>query len=245
MKRVAVLENDDMDRSLLEAHIQRYFRDEGTPVRVDSFDGAQSLVHAFVLGTYDLLVFDCLLSEHGPSGIDVLRDLRRRGEDAPAVIVSSSPDFAVEGYGVGVVAYLLKPLSYGHVKTELDRLGVSVAPRARRTVSLPGSVPFDPAGYVLVHSSGHYVVFKGTDGASEKRLWASFSEAREALGPWSQFFQCTRGVLVNLDFVSDLDGSDFVLYDGRRVPISRRLLPTARTAMAEWGFSRMREEGRR
>ena len=82
-------------------------------------------------------------------------------------------------------------------------------------------------------------------GNSEKRLRASFSEAREALGPWSQFFQCTRGVLVNLDFVSDLDGSDFVLYDGRRVPISRRLLPTARTAMAEWGFSRMREEGRR
>lgn len=239
--RVAVLENDGADRSLLEAHLQRYFRDAGDPPRVDSFASAESLARGFVPGAYDLLVFDCILSEHGPSGMDVLRDLRRRGEAAPAVIVSSSPDFAVEGYGAGVVAYLLKPLSYGHLQTELDRLFCTRAPRAGRTISLPGSAPFDPAECVIVQSSGHYVLFRGAADAPERRLRASFSQTREELAPWPQFFQCTRGVLVNLDFVSSLDGGDFVLYDGRRVPVSRRLLSAARTAMAEQGFSRLRD----
>ncbi len=53
-----------------------------------------------------------------------------------------------------------------------------------------------------------------------------------------RFFLCSRGVLVNLEHAEDFDGTDFILKDGKRIPVSRDLAKAARQAFGDFLFGR-------
>lgn len=246
--RVAILEDDAKFRRRLTAYLTGYFQEDAAQAAttrpagpdVSGFGTREELLAAYAHGRFDLLVFDCLLGDGKASGVDVLRELRGKGEKAPAILVTTSPDFAVEGYGVGALSYLLKPVSYGQVKVELDRLGFAGRRVPRQTLTLPGGVELDPTEVDSVFSCGHYMGFHEARSGLQRRARVTFAKTEDLLAPWPQFFHCARGVLVNLDFVERLDGADFVLFDGRRIPVSRRLLPAARERIARHEFDRMR-----
>lgn len=56
----------------------------------------------------DLLFLDVLLGEE--NGLDVAAALRRTLPDLSIVLVSCSPDFALDGYKVHPLDYLVKPI---------------------------------------------------------------------------------------------------------------------------------------
>ena len=43
-----------------------------------------------------------------------------------------------------------------------------------------------------------------------------------------RFYQCNRGVVINLEHAVDFDGTGFRLDNGSNVPVSRKLLKNAR-----------------
>lgn len=65
-----------------------------------------------------------------------------------------------------------------------------------------------------------------------RELCASLTDGR--------FFQCSRGVIVNMEHAGDFDGTDFVLKNGKRVPVSRELARDARMAFGDFLFGRRR-----
>ena len=60
-----------------------------------------------------------------------------------------------------------------------------------------------------------------------------------------RFFLCSRGVLVSMEHAEDFDGTDFILKGGKRVPVSRDLAKTARTAFGDYLFNDFKSFGRR
>ena len=53
----------------------------------------------------------------------------------------------------------------------------------------------------------------------------------------SRFYQCNRGVVINLEHAVDFDGTGFRLDNGSNVPVSRKLLKNARQTFMEFLFS--------
>ena len=62
--------------------------------------------------------------------LEGVRKLSRYG--IPTVIVSQSPDFAMEGIRLGVRHYLIEPLAEPELITALTRLGLYDGPRTER-----------------------------------------------------------------------------------------------------------------
>ena len=62
--------------------------------------------------------------------LEGVRKLSRHG--IPTVIVSQSPDFAMEGIRLGVCHYLIEPLAEPELITALTRLGLYAEPGAER-----------------------------------------------------------------------------------------------------------------
>lgn len=125
MTRIAVLDDDRQCLDQLVEHATHYLDAHGGG-HVDAFDSPDEFLLAHRPGAYDLLVFDCVFDKDRRSGVDVLLELRRRGDTTPAVLVTSSPDYAISGYAADVRAYVLKPVTYGRLAAELDRLGVAL-----------------------------------------------------------------------------------------------------------------------
>ncbi len=79
---------------------------------VDSVgDGRDGLDYAAV-ANYDVLVIDIMLPRL--NGLDMLRELRRRGDKAPALLLTArdTVDQRVEGLDAGADDYLVKPFAF-------------------------------------------------------------------------------------------------------------------------------------
>ena len=236
--RIAVLEDDQHWRRQLVLLLERYLQQQGGG-SVEPYAQADALLAAHRPGLFDLLILDCVLEGDRRTGVDVLLELRRRGDTAPAMLVTSSPDYAIAGYAADVRAYLLKPVTFGRLSAELDRLGICRQPAPQPAVRVRGVGDVAADAVSCVRAEGHYVVFRQADG-SEERYRAPFGQVEEDLLACPQFFHTARGYLANLDYVERLDGTDLVFFGGARVPVSRRLVSATREALAERGFARLR-----
>ena len=92
----------------------------------------------------DLIVLDLMLP--GFSGLDILDELRTRGETVPVLILSArgSLDAKVRGLGLGADDYLVKPFAFDELLARLralERRSGSVAPTELRCHDLVVNLP--------------------------------------------------------------------------------------------------------
>lgn len=243
--RIAIVEDDPSSTALLESYLQRFFSGETTSgeLRVETFSNGRALFQNHQPGRYAAVFLDCIL-EGGDTGLDIARQLRERGDTSPLVFVTCSPDFAIAGYEVGAVGYLVKPLSFARLSATLKRIGLDTARDAQRVTLGHGTDAYtvDPSLVTHVEASGHYAVIHTTaDGAH--RVRASFAHLASTLSGIGSFYSCARGRLVNLDYADRIDRFDFVLFDGARIPISQRNLAAAKRAYADHLFAQLRKDG--
>lgn len=249
--RIGILEDEARDRALMARFVIRWAETHGIPAREEAYPDAESFLAACARIPFDVALLDCYLdagslsSGQQGSGVDVARVLRSRGDHTAIVFTTSSRDFAVEGYEVQALGYLLKPVDFGKLSAVLDRaassLGVAPA-KTGPTLALKcsdGLVDLDPSAIVWCRSQGHYLEFHLLRGKT-LRARMTFTELASKLADDERFFSGARGYLVNLDEVSGVEGVDFVLRGGGRVPISQASVPAARAAWAERVFARIR-----
>ena len=77
-----------------------------------------------------------------------------------------------------------------------------------------------------------------TVGERELVTRQSFDSFITSLKMDSRFYQCNRGVVINLEHAVDFDGTGFRLDNGSNVSVSRKLLKNARQTFMEFLFQR-------
>lgn len=98
-----VVEDEPIARDLLETYISKIPTLQLVQVCENAFDALDALQQ----GSIDLLFSD--INMPNINGVELIRSLQR----APLVIfVSASPDYAVQGFELDVVDYLMKPFAF-------------------------------------------------------------------------------------------------------------------------------------
>lgn len=264
--RIGIVEDNAEDGAALAALVSARLAGEGCEGgaagaeggRVDVFSTAQAFRDAYRPGLFDIVLLDCYLDGE-ETGMGIARALRAAGDDAAVLFTTSSPDFAVEGYEVGAVGYLMKPVDAAKLDAALARLPKRAAgagaQAARRAAGIPVAIPasgnrdcpasIDASALTYCMADGHYLNLHFDAHATSRetlRARMRFRDLEEALSAHRRFYQCARGCLVNLEYVVSVGDGDFVLASGAHVPITQRNLNAARKRWAEHMFARMREE---
>jgi DNA-binding response OmpR family regulator len=114
--RILVVEDDRKVASFLE----RGLREEGYSVDV-AYDGDDGRLKAHV-HDYDLLLLDVMLP--GLSGLEVVRDLRKRERATPVLMLTArdSEDDVVTGLDAGADDYLTKPFGFDELLARVRAL---------------------------------------------------------------------------------------------------------------------------
>lgn len=168
---------------------------------------------------YDLLIFDIQMKNM--NGMELAKTLRRRGCDAVIIFITGVPDYAIEGYEVGAVRYILKPVKAEVLNGLLDSVWAKRQKKAENYFILgQGSdlkkISFDKIIYI--EARGHYVFMKGMD--FEREWKAGFSETAESFND-KGFLCLRRGLLVNLSHVERITRTDCLLDNGESLPVAR------------------------
>jgi DNA-binding response OmpR family regulator len=146
------------DEAALARGLADNFRDEGYDVRIVGHgDEALPAVAAF---RPDLVVLDIMLP--GRSGLDILRDLRARGDKLPVLMLTAKGEVVdrVVGLELGADDYLAKPFALRELLARVRALlrrggGRGSADRSRGTDELVlGSVRFDFRGLTAIGPQG-------------------------------------------------------------------------------------------
>lgn len=149
------------DEPLLGQAVQEHIAADGHAVdRVARLDQGRA---ALLTVDYQLILLDLHLPDG--RGLDLLRDLRRRG-DTRAVIILTARDQIndrIDGLNAGADDYLVKPF-------DLNELSARVAAVSRRYAGNPN--PLLRIGPIDIDTASHRISRNGVDISVTRREWA-------------------------------------------------------------------------
>ena len=217
MTRIAIVEDEAAVREQLAGYVQRYTRQYGTQFEVTMFtDGVEILedyrpVYAIIFLDVEMQHLD---------GMETARRIRELDSDVLLIFITNMAQYAIRGYAVDALDYVLKPISYFAFSQRLERAIGRMKRRARRYMTIAirgGAQKLDISRILYVESQGHNLIFCTADG--EHTTTGTMREVEEKLENYG-FYRCNKGCLVNLEHVDSVrDGCAMV--NGQALPISR------------------------
>lgn len=227
--RLAIVEDETQDLLCLKRHIERYFTENGgaDTFHLDCFDNAVSFLERYQ-PEYDLVLLDIQMP--GLDGMAAAQRLREKDSRVLIMFVTNMAQYAVRGYDVGAVGFLLKPVSYYDFLLRMRRSINILHSRATEWLTLSGKQGMRRlcAGDILyLEVRGHTLSFHLSDEIVQAT--GSLSDMEEKLRP-SSFLRCNSCYLVNPRAIRAVQGFDITLLNGETLQISH---PRRKQFMAE------------
>lgn len=212
--RIAICEDNRTDACVL----RRFIEESGVATLCKTFSSANALQEAFLPQEFDLIFLD-IYFDGVAAGIEAASRIRKADEHVVLAFTTVSTDHALDGYRLGALKYLEKPLTYEAVK---EALALATMKRStRETISILAGgkiieVILDTILYFEMNAAVHAVSIH----LHNKTMRASQSvrlDDIEKMLPKEQFVRCHRGFIVNMRRVTRFDGPDFIMENGEKV----------------------------
>ena len=109
MIRVAIVEDEAEIREQLMGYVQRYTRQYGTAFEVKTFADGLEILEDY-RPAYDLILLDIEMKHL--DGMETARRIRELDPEVMLVFITNMAQYAIKGYAVGALDYVLKPVPY-------------------------------------------------------------------------------------------------------------------------------------
>lgn len=218
--RIAVCEDDDTEREYICSLVEKWRDKNRISCQIDAYRTAEQLIFSFDDAfPYSIYLLDIEMGK--VSGMELAGKIRENDKEAVIIFLTGLADYALDGYEVGAMRYLIKPVKEQTLHTllcqALDKLESS---HEKFYIWEQGSdilkISYDDIWYL--ESSGHYIkLFYGKQNLCWKASLVSLQKEFEKNG----FVMPRRGVLLNLRKIAEIGKTSCRLDNGKSVTISR------------------------
>jgi DNA-binding LytR/AlgR family response regulator len=202
--------------------LKKYLNDVGTIQLLEVFSDPFKAIAFLQANPVDLLFLDINLPRL--SGIDLVKTLSSK----PQIIFTTAySDYALDGFELDVVDFLLKPFSFERFLKAIGKLNWKSEPRLRAQQQQKRE-HFIKIGYDHVRLNFDDIFYLNADGdyceiiTSEKKYLSS-----EPLKKWTDllgdddFFRIHKSYVINLRKIVKINSSSVYLQNGIELPIGR------------------------
>lgn len=232
MLQIAVAEDQEPVRQELCDYIRRYTQENGAQFAVSAFENGVQLLEASEPGRFDIIFLDIEMPEM--DGMTAAERLRAFDKEAVIVFVTNMAQYAIRGYQVEALDYVLKPINYAQFAVKLARAVQRVQSRKGGQVALPlagGGVRVVDTNDIYYLETRDRMLYYHT-AAGEFAVRASLQSAEKQLEPY-HFARCNQCYLVNLRYVCAAE-NDYVQVQDAKLEISRRQRAAFLAAVASY-----------
>lgn len=213
MIRIGVLDDSVTDRENLKGHLETFFASNHITIKIIEFSDPISFVEKYE-AKYDLIFFDVEMPKL--NGIEAARKIRSMDDKVKIVFVTNYPQFAIDGYGINALDYILKPVVYDQLALKLDRIIPDMKKDKEEDAILSINVnnkieiiEINQITYVEVF--GHYLSLHLLDG-SVVEYRKPLSVLEKDLEPYG-FFRCNSCYLVNIHYITKIKDNEVYIKD--------------------------------
>ncbi|WP_321433815.1 LytR/AlgR family response regulator transcription factor [Trichococcus flocculiformis] len=215
--RVAIVDDDPLVRATLEEYISRLADESGMKVNTSAYSSGDQFLEGYKL-IYDIIIFD--IDMPGINGMDAAKKIREVDHNVTIIFVTNMAQYAINGYEVGAIDYIIKPISYYDFSTKFRRTIAKAAQQKDYFMMIDteeGTRRIKISECVYIEVISHYLYFHNVD--SVYRIRGSMKNKEEELKPYN-FVRVHKSFLVNMKFVETIQNKE-IIADGVRVPIGR------------------------
>ncbi|MCH5162038.1 MAG: response regulator transcription factor [Clostridiales bacterium] len=205
MLTMAVVDDEREHIERFKELVARFFADfprYGSEYNVVEFSSGEKLLENYA-PRYDVIFLD--IDMDGINGMKTAKLIRKTDESTPIIFITRMARYAIEGYAVAALDFIVKPLDYASFSVKMKRAFSRMAKNKSQRIQLnvEGEVVFvDVRDILYVEVLKHVVVWHTKKG--DYRAWGSLKDAAEQIED-PNFCMCNRCYLVNLRHVKGLD----------------------------------------
>ena len=195
MIRLALVEDDELYRSQLREYIDKYSAVSGKKFTVTEFSDGDEIALGYK-AVYDIILMD--IEMKFMDGMMAAEEIRKVDTEVIIIFITNSPQYAIKGYAVDALDYVLKPVPYFAFSQQLRKVEEQLRRRVRHYLALPvegGLRRLDSSLIYYLESEGHRVHFYTEEGDFAAAGTLKAFEEKLAERP---FARCNSGYLVNL-----------------------------------------------
>ncbi len=231
--RIAIVEDHREDQQRLSSFIGQYFRETAPEIKqsIVCFDNAVDFLENYQ-AIYDIVFLDIQMPLM--DGMTAVEKLRRLDEQVPVIFATSMAQYAVRGYNVNAVGFVLKPIRYHDFFLSMRRAVALAALKVGQTILISdkqGMERIVSSDLVYVEVSGHMLRYHTVSGIV--CATGSLNELEERLKP-SDFLRCNSCYLVNPRHIRRVQGYELIMDNGEMVQISHPKKKAFMEALNRW-----------
>ncbi len=229
MYRIAVVDDDREFSAKLREYLEQYAKENDETFEIEVFyDGAEILKD--YTPRYELILLD--IEMPAVNGMEAAQKIREMDEAVVLMFITNMAQYAIHGYSVGALDFVMKPISYYpfsmKIKRALKRVQKKEIPTILLTTS-DGVKRLKVSQIYYVEIQGHMLHYYTEEGEFVMR--GTLSSVEKML-PSSLFVKCNHWYLVNLMHVTEVRKNTTVV-GNFELEVSRRNRAGFLKALAE------------
>lgn len=199
MLKIAVVDNAESARDQMKTLLQRYQDNHSITFQTSFFSSGTDLTRNYQ-PIFDLIFLD--IEMPNKDGMTVAQEIRLVDSNVTLVFVTRMGQYALNGYEVRAMDFLVKPVSYAAFEVRMNHLLDHLRKREEKSLLLStkdGMRKVAVSELIYIEVMKHKLLYHTVDGIFET---SNSMKNAEAELDGCHFARCDNSFLVNLKFVS-------------------------------------------
>ena len=217
MIRIAIVEDEAHYKNQLMEFLHKFEQELGEHIEIATYTDGDEFVEDYK-AQFDIILLDVQM--RFMDGMSTAEEVRKTDSEVVIIFITNMAQYAIKGYAVDALDYILKPISFFQFSQRLNRAIERMKRRETHHITIKvknGVKRLQISDIYYVESHGHKLAFATKTGEIETS--GTMKELEELLAGY-HFFRGHKGYFINLEHVEGMNDV-FAVVKGKELLISR------------------------
>lgn len=215
--KLAIVDDEKTAVDLLKKYIKRFEEENKFDINVSVFYNPNDFLINYS-NDYGLVLMD--IEMPGLNGIETAKELRRIDNNVVLIFITNMMQYAINGYEVEAIDFVLKPLSYEDFVLKMQKALRYVSRNKDKKITIntqDSIINLYISDIYYIEVNKHYLLYHTTNGVYTTRgVMKNIAETLEEYN----FVRSNHCYLINLKYIQSINGN-IVRVSGKDLSISR------------------------